>query len=532
MLALLLAPRPAAAEWHFTEVAAAAGLTYEHGFGGEPLTEAHLVSGGVAAGDLDGDGWPDLWVVRGGKGPDLFYRNRQDGTFEAVLVALPDGGGVSVGPAFADLDGDGRLDLVLGGIAGAPARTYRNLGDAGFELLEELPGGDTFSRAFGDYDRDGDLDMFVSRWGVQEFFRNHLWRNDGDGTFSPVDFAAGIAPAYQEVDWSFTPTFTDLDDDGWPDLVVAGDFGTSQVFLNRRDGSFEIVTSAVISDENGMGSAVGDYDADGDLDWFVSSIWDPDGQAEGNWGTTGNRLYRNLGDGSFEDATEEAGVSQGWWGWGACLADLDNDGHLDLFHTNGFQALQAVDFHHDPARLFVADGDGTFTERAAELGLDHTGQGRGVVCFDYDQDGDLDILVANHGGPPLLYRNEGGNQRSFLALRLRGAGGNSEAIGARVELSAGGHRQLREIRAGSNYVSQNPATLSFGLGAATAIDQLTIRWPDGEVEVIGPLAANQRLEVVQGGLPVIEIPASGRWGRLLLILIISLAGCRLLHRCG
>ncbi len=570
LLCLSLIVAPAGADWHFTEVSLVSGLDYEHGFDPGQTTEPHLVSGGVAAGDFDADGWFDLYVVRGSLGPNLLFRNLGEGeggnvSFEeigeAAGVAI---GGTGAGPTFADLDGDGRLDLIVGGIAGDRPRLFRNLGDRTFEEITAGSGIfstlDTFSTALGDVDRDGDLDLFLSHWspaGGDPVGAPHLWRNDTGPvedpargaavTFSPIDFAAGIAGAYTPDDFSFTPTFTDLDADGWPDLLVTGDFGTSRIFHNLGTGagasvSFEVVAGTVITDENGMGAAVGDYDNDGDLDWFVSSIWDPDGIPEGNWGVTGNRLYRNLGATfEFEDATDQAGVRQGYWGWGSCFADFNNDGYLDLFHTNGFQAPGATEFHRDPARLFVsngavsngAGGTVTFDQRAVELGVADDGQGRGVVCFDYDRDGDIDLFVANHSGPPLLYRNDGGNQLHYLQLRLRGAASaarNSEAIGARVTVSAGGIRQLREIRAGSNYVSQNPAEAHFGLGAAEQVDELLIRWPDGEIQVITEVAADQLLEIEQGFVPpVVDVPALGFAGAVLLafsILAASVSGFR------
>ena len=550
---LLLLAGQCAAQWQFTEVSLAAGLDYEQGFDGM-VGEPFLVSGGVAAGDFDRDGWTDLYVVRGDRGATLLFRNLGltgpgDIAFEEVSesAGLAIEGDAGCGPTFADFDGDGWLDLLIGGVGGTtPPRLFRNLGLqpgpqpppalVAFEEITEASGIfsllDTMSAAFGDYDRDGDLDIFLTHWslgGGNPISAPHLWRNDGTGSFGPVDFASGIAPVYQDLDWSFSPTFTDLDNDGWPDLLVAGDFGTSQVFRNRGDGTFEVLTGPVISDENGMGSAVGDIDNDGDLDWFVSSIWDPDGMANGGWGITGNRLYRNEGDWQeglgFEDGTESAGVREGYWGWGSCFADLDNDGDLDLFHTNGFPAEPANEFFEDPTRLFLNDGTGAFTENSAALGIDDTGQGRGVVCFDADNDGDIDLFVANNSGPPRLYRNDGGNESNFLQVRLRGGGLNSEAIGARIELTTSGTTQMREIRAGSNYVSQNPTRAHFGVGDAEVIDEIRIHWPDGEETVRLGVAANQLLNIDQRiGPTAVAIPTMGYAGRLLLVSFLVLVG--------
>jgi hypothetical protein len=517
--------------WHFTEVSVAAGVAYEHGFDG-PLAEPEMISGGVAAGDYDGDGWADLYVVTGDRGPNLLFRNRGDGTFEerGEAARLNIQGDRGSGPAFADLDGDGRLDLVIGGVDGTTPRLFRNREDGTFEERTDGSGlgsdRDTFSTAFGDYDRDGDLDLFQTHWGGQPNPSRHLWRNDGGLVFTDADAVSGIGAAFAVEDYSFTPAFTDLDGDGWADLVLAADFGTSKVWRNRGDGTFEETTGPEVTDENGMGSAVADFDRDGDLDWFVSSILDPDGVPSGNWGVTGNRLYRNRGDGTFDDATDAAGMRHGFWGWGSCFADLDNDGWLDLFHVNGIQIPAATEFHADPSRLFHADGAGGFVERAAELGLVDTLQGRGVACFDYDRDGDVDLFVANNNGPSRLFRNDGGNAGHYLEVALRGLGGNTEAIGARVWVTAGGVTQLREITAGSNFVSQNPAEAHFGLGGAATVDELRVRWPDGEEHVLGPLAADRLLVLDQAelGQPApAEIPAAGALGLALLAALLGLA---------
>jgi hypothetical protein len=242
-----------------------------------------------------------------------------------------------------------------------------------------------------------------------------------------------------------------------------------------------------------MGAAIGDYDADGDLDWFVTSIWDPDGVSEGNWGVTGNRLYRNDGQGRFEDVTDEAGVRIGFWGWGACFADFDNDGHLDLYHVNGIQ-MAGPPFDTDPARLYLGNGDGSFREVGESRGVADRGNGRGLVCFDADQDGDIDLFVANSRGSPRFYRNEGGNRNSWLSIRVAGPAGNSDAIGAWIEVrTPDGRQQLREIRAGSNFVSNNPPEAHFGLGRGRAAVSVWVRWPDGTRQRFKDVSRNQRI---------------------------------------
>lgn len=504
-------PPPFAPAVRFVDVTAAAGLSYTYKLAAYPLVGPEsLIGGGVATGDYDRDGWVDLYVVRGDVEPNLLFRNRGDGTFEEVAawagVAIK--GELGCGPTFADIDGDGFLDLFVGGTGGTGCRLFLNRGDGTFQDITKTcglwPEADTFSAAFADYDRDGDLDVFVSHWGDRRPFRNkstqHLWRNNGDRTFTDVSVESGITRAiFEDIDMSFTPNFADINGDGWPDLLLASDFGMSRVFLNQS-GTFEDVTSEVISDENGMGAAIGDYDNDGDLDWFVSSIFDPNGVAEGGWGVTGNRLYRNRGDGTFEDATTEAGVREGYWGWGSSFGDFDNDGHLDLVHVNGFgtgQAYPFEDYFRDPTRLFMANGDGTFAERSVELGLIDDGQGRGVVCFDYDRDGDLDIFIANNREPPRLFRNDG-VKGSYLSVELLDNNFKRVTIGARVYVTIEGKTQMRELRCGSNFVSQNSEFLHFGLRDAQVVDQVRVVWPDGTSQTVSAVAANQRLVIGRG----------------------------------
>ncbi|GIW45921.1 MAG: hypothetical protein KatS3mg077_3203 [Candidatus Binatia bacterium] len=527
LVAVLELAAPAWASWEFREVREEAGLVYEHRY--RRPTTAEWSAGGVASGDFDGDGWVDLYVVRGDAGPNLLFRNRGDGTFEEVgeRAGVAVGGARSVGPVFADFDGDGRLDLFVPALLCADkvaycddvqqprlgtVKLYRNRGDGTFEDVTTQSGirftRDSFSAAWGDYDRDGDLDLFVSHWGE---FRppgssEHLWRNNGDGTFTDVSVELGISSAYEFLggdigDLSFTPNFADIDSDGWLDLLVAGDFRQSKVFRNLGGQRFTEATTPVISDENGMGAAVGDYDNDGDLDWFVSSIWDPDqDNRENNWYVSGNRLYRNRGDGAFEDVTDFAGVRAGYWGWGATFADFDNDGWLDLYHVNGWRTDDpaAYEFHADPAVFFHNRADGTFEESGARLGIADRGQGRGVVAFDYDRDGDLDLFVANIQGPPALYRNDLSRERRFLSVRLVGRPPNTQGVGARVWVEANGSRQMRELRAGSNFVSQDPAEAHFGLGSAERVARLQVRWPDGEEQEWLDLPADAWVVVRQG----------------------------------
>jgi hypothetical protein len=495
---------PEPSHWHFSDVTSLAGISAEHGYT-DPLagSEVRMVAAGAAAGDYDRDGRIDLYVTCGDLAANILYHNDGDGVFrdatkDAGLHLTPSPSG---GPLFFDYDGDGWLDLFVGGIEEQRPSLYHNRADGTFEDVTEESGLalclNCVSATAGDFDGDGRLDLFLSHWGG-DLDQGHLWRNLGNGRFECVDRRVGLADLGTYMDMSFTANFTDLDGDGFPELLLAIDFGLSGIWRNDRGIRLYPLPSPAFTDENGMGAAVGDYDDDGDMDWFVTSIWDGDGVTEGNWGATGNRLYRNLGDDTFEDATDEAGVRQGSWGWGASFADLNNDGYLDLVHVNGWPHGSAQ-FRGDPSRLFVSDRAGHFIESADTLGFHDTAQGRGVICFDYDRDGDLDIFVSNYGGPATLWRNDGGDQSSHLDVCLSAGGTRRTVAGARITVTAGGLTQVREIRYGSNYASQNPPEAHFGLGGATRVERIEVIWPDGRISEFEDVPANRLMNIVWPG---------------------------------
>jgi hypothetical protein len=273
------------------------------------------------------------------------------------------------------------------------------------------------------------------------------------------------------------------------------------LFMNDGDGTFRNATNtSVFIDDNGMGSALGDYDNDGDLDWFVSSILSVNIVPMGTVNPIGNRLYRNDGRGGFTDVTATARVADGGWGWGACFLDFENDGDLDIYHTNGWlEDTPWRDFTADTSKAFVQFAAGRFDERAERLGIVDTEQGRGVVCADFDNDGDTDILLLhmNATNSATLWRNDmSGN--NYLRVRVRGKGKNTEAVGTRIYARVGATEQMREIMVGSNFISQNPTNIViFGLGTAGNIDELRFQWPDGtETQSFG-VPANQTFEAAQ-----------------------------------
>ena len=498
-------------QWNFVEVSKTAGLNHTHGF--KQIADGigrdrQLMAAGVAAGDFDNDGWIDLYITRGSIGANLLYRNLGNGSFVDVAanagVAIT--GEENSGATFADYDGDGWLDLLVAGInASEQPRLFHNnknstftdvTGSAGIPLISQ-----TMGASFADYDKDGDLDFWITHWAA-DTQQKYLFRNNGNSSFTDISRSAGIADDLMN---DFTANFADINNDSWPDLLVAADFKTSQVYLNQRNGNLLRTTNATVSDENGMGGAVGDYDNDGDLDWFVSSIYDTR-PADLNlspsllgitWGQSGNRFYRNRGDGSFDDVTTLTGTRSGGWGWGSCFADFNNDGHLDLFHVNGYDSstlgsTTPFPFRTDASRLFINDHNGSFSEQAVALGINDNQQGRGIVCFDYDRDGDMDLFVANNGQAPLLYENRG-LKAHWLQVRVAGEANNSEAIGARVYVSANGLTQMRELSAGSNFMSQNPAIAYFGLGNAMQVESVRVVWPSGAERTVAGVAADQLL---------------------------------------
>ncbi|MEO0996792.1 MAG: CRTAC1 family protein [Pseudomonadota bacterium] len=497
----------------FANITVGAGVNFEHRISAAAPVDAELISAGVAAGDYDDDGYIDLYVVGGdGATPNLLYRNLGDDTIRFEERGVAAGVGVSgrrgSGPVFADLDGDRHLDLFVGAVAGDPIAVFANNGDGTFTErtggsgLDGLTRENTFSAALADYDLDGDLDMALSHWDWKEGIMpaapipdtETLWSNRGDGSFENVSVPSVLSGAIggDGTDYSFTPNFADIDNDGSPDLLLASDFGTSQVFLNNRDGTFSEATTPAISDENGMGAAVGDYDNDGDLDWFVTAIAAA-GVSQDN-GFNGNRLYRNDGTGTFGDVTTATGVRIGGWGWASCFADFNNDGVLDIFHVNGWHDAR---FSELPARLFIADGNGRFDEVALASGVTTDRQGRGVVCADFDRDGDVDLFIVNNRNFAELYENRLAAGRNWLTVRLRGAPPNTQGVGARIFVTAAGATQIREIRVGSNFVSQHVAEAHFGLAEAEEITELRVVWPGGGETVLNAVATNQLLAIGQ-----------------------------------
>ncbi len=472
------------------------------------------MNSGGAIGDFNNDGFPDIFYVRAEGGADMLFINDGDGTFTNQAAAWGvDATHLGNGAAAGDFNNDGHLDLFVtsygpvgsGGLVGQH-RLYRNNGNSTFTEMGALAGVNFTTTtnysgtagAFGDYDRDGDLDLFIGSWG-QTDRRGTLYRNNGDETFTDVTVAAGVLdPAV----YSFAPRFVDMTGDGWPELIMAADFNTSRYYVNNCDGTFSDETVAVgaIIDMNGMGSTVGDFNGDGLMDWYVSSIHQDPGDDPR---FSGNVLYQNQGDGTYADVSMPAGVNNGGWGWGTVAVDLDHDADLDIVEVNGWTPTPAYEFEN--AKVFMNQGDTggfghpIFTEEAVSLGMDYLLQGRGLGAIDFDLDGDQDFVMFTNRDEIRLYRNDltpgtGG----WLRVVLDTSTDNFQTpngMGSMVFVTIGGVTQMRSIDGGSNYATQSELSAHFGLGAAATIDEVRVEWADGRVTTQTNVAANQHLTI-------------------------------------
>jgi hypothetical protein len=442
-----------------------------------PLPDADGSGFGVAWGDYDNDGDQDIYLTCPGN-PNHLYRNDGGGTFSDVTsTAGSDLGdnGYCYGTAWGDYDNDGDLDLYM-----AKSNTwnvlFRNNGNGTLSRMGTVMGDTRNSAgvAWGDYDNDGDVDMYVTNLG-DYFNRNTLYRNDGGGTFTDV-----TSTPLDDTDDGHSHTWGDYDNDGDLDLYVVNDGQANKLFRNDGGGTFVDVSAWPLNDAgNGKGAAWGDYDNDGDLDLYL-------GNTMGN-----NKLFRNDGGGSFSDVTPAA-LANLWATYAVAWADYDNDGDLDLFATDwGSQS-----------KLFRNDGGGTFTDVTGGV-LGNTYWCYGAAWADYDKDGDLDLYLGNtQGQSNVLFQNQVGSQNRWLHINLVGVISNKAAIGARVRAVAGGISQIREVSGGSGYCSQNSLTVEFGLGSATAVDTLEIDWPSGHVQRLTAVPVDTIIQIQESGYVV------------------------------
>ncbi|MDE0018381.1 MAG: FG-GAP-like repeat-containing protein [Candidatus Poribacteria bacterium] len=478
-----------------------------------PDLEMDKVDGGrgSAWGDYDNDGDEDIVAV-GTYQPHALYRNNGDGTFTNVAeqagIADPRGGW---GSLFADYDNDGSLDLYItrGGWSGAAENTlYHNNGDGTFSDVTHAAGvadpQSSFCAAWADYNNDGYLDLYIADGVIGDGAANVLYHNNGDGTFTNIAESAGVANTGN----SLGTAWGDYDKDGYIDLHVVN-FGQSNVlYRNNGDGTFTDVTPTT-----GMNLPVTDafvtffldVDNDADLDIFISNSGSFQafiaGQITGTAPHDGDRqvLYRNNGDGTFTDVTRESGLYHAFGAMGANFGDVDSDGYLDIYLATG--APQMGRLERDA--LFRNNGDGTFTDATLALGLGNIGKGHGVTFGDVDTDGDVDIYVPVGGAfigdqwHNLFYQNAGAGN-NWLTLKLVGVKSNRDGIGARVTLRVGDRVIYREVSGGCGFGSTNSLSLEIGLKAHTKVDTLEIAWPSGQVDTHRDLSVNQRLVFTEG----------------------------------
>ena len=528
----------------FVDVAQQAGL-HGRNVSGKPQKTYIIESKGGGAGlfDYDNDGYLDAYLINGSSFDPLpdpppsnrLYRNRGDGTFAEVTRTAGVGDTAwSMGCGAADYDNDGDTDLLATNYG--PNRLYRNRGDGTFAEVAQAAGvADprwSTGVAWGDYDVDGDVDLYVANFvrfnpdelaesdlyqlwkGIKIFQgpnayegeQDVLYRNRGDGTFEDVTTQVGVDPvAYN----GFQPVFVDSDSDGYLDLYVANDTDPNLLWRNLGNGRFKDVSlatgashSADGEEQAGMGVAVGDYDNDGDFDFFVTHF------SEDYY-----TLYRSEEGRLFTDVSHAVGVgevSMPFVGWGTGFFDRDNDGDLDLFAANGhvYPVLDDYDVGTRYAQrnfLFDNDGRGSFVEIGAQAGsgLAVEKVSRGAAFGDYDNDGDIDILILNIDDTPTLLRNDGGNQNHWLQVSLIGTASNRDGIGARIEAEIAGRVQIRQIAAGTSFLSHSDTRAHFGLQRDTKVEQLVVRWPGGRVEEFRDLDADQWLVITEGkGLAV------------------------------
>ncbi len=527
---------------HFVDVAESAGLTAPVINGGIDSKKYILEATGCGCAfvDYDNDGWMDIFILSGTRlegapagATNRLYKNNRDGTFtdvteKAGLMAVGWASAVCVG----DYDNDGFEDLFCTYFG--QNRLYHNNGDGTFTDVTKTAGLWTEQTRWGagcsflDYNRDGHLDLFVSNYLRFSFEhapvpgenvncnwkgipvecgprglppgRHLLYRNNGDGTFTDVSQQAGIAAATES--YGMTVVAADFDEDGWPDIYVACDSTPSLLFMNNHDGTFReegVMRGVALSDDGaeqaGMGVGVGDYDLDGHLDLFKTHFADD-----------ANGLYHNDGKGNFDDVTRSSriGVETRYICWGAGIVDLDNDGYPDLFMVSG-SVYPEVErklpqyANKNPRSVFRNLGNGTFEElvEKAGPGVAEAHCSRGCAFGDFDNDGDVDILIVNLNEPPSLLRNDLSGNQNWIKVKLEGVKSNRSAIGARVLVSYGGKRQAQAVLSQSSFYSANDPRLHFGLGTSKTAD-IEVYWPNGLVEQFPGVGSNQWLKLREG----------------------------------
>lgn len=534
--------RPAEALPQLTDITQFTGIKFFHISSPDKKYIVESMSGGAALIDYDRDGWPDIYftnaptvemALAGQKARCALYRNKGDGAFTDVTDKAGVGeAGWAMGACVGDYNNDDWPDLYV--TAFGPNTLYRNNGDGTFTDVTRQAGvGDSrwsAGCAFGDYDGDGWVDLLVANYvdfrlsdlpkfgeGANCQYRglavqcgpkglkgagDALYHNNGDGTFTDVSKAAGVSDPNGY--YGLGVVWTDLNEDGRPEAFVANDTTPNYLYRNEGQGRFTEIgfVAGVAVNEAGstqacMGIALGDYLRTGRLSLFVT-----------NFSEEYNTLYRNEGKLTFTDVSYPSGTAQSslpYVGWGTGFFDLENDGWLDLLVVNGhvYPQVDTRDIgtkYRQPKLLYVNQRDGTFREASRDVGaaLSVPRVSRGAAFGDLDNDGDIDIVVGELDGAPMILRNDGGNGANWITLELIGARGNRLALGARVKVVTGKLAQVDEVRSGGSYLSQNDLRLHFGLGKAERVDRVEIRWPSGKTETLTNLAARSFYTVKEG----------------------------------
>jgi enediyne biosynthesis protein E4 len=523
--------------FRLVDVTVSSKIQFRHNsgaYGGKFLPET--LGSGCAFFDYDADGWQDILLINGTDWPGhkkqpstlRLYRNNRDGTFTDVtqrsgLDVEVYGMGVAVG----DYNNDGFPDILVTCVG--QNRLFKNTGRGTFLDVTKksgLGGRQAFSTSalWFDYDRDGLLDLFVCnyvKWSPEhdvfcsldgkhksyctpEAYRGEtcwLFHNRGNGTFEDVTAAAGIFDSSSK---SLGVALLDHDHDGWPDLLVTNDTQPNKLYRNNRNGTFKdiaVETGIAFSSEGkaraGMGVDAGDFENSG-----------RDGIAITNFDNEMIGLYRAATNGSYEDVATQAGVglpSKSTLGFGCLLADLNLDGALDLIAANGHiddtvRNIRGNVGYAQPPQIFLNKGNARFQDVSFDVGEDFRPPkvGRGLAYGDFDRDGDLDLLVTTNSGPAYLYRNDqlGGNRS--IRFKLQGTQSNRDAIGASVRVDVAGGSQSRMVKSGSSYLSQSELPVTFGLGKADRVDRVVIRWPNGRTEEYKDLTAGRSYTCVEG----------------------------------
>ncbi len=527
---------------HFVDVGAAAGLRAPTIYGGVESKKYILESTGCGCAfiDYDNDGWMDIFLLCGtrlegapAEATNRLYKNNRDGTFtdvteKAGLHAV----GWACGVCIGDYNNDGFEDIFCTYFG--QNILYRNNGDGTFTNVTKAAGLVNDEPRWGagcsflDYNRDGHLDLFVSNYVRFSFEhapvpgantncnwkgipvecgprglptgRHSLYRNNGDGTFTEVSQQSGVAQATKC--YGMTVVAADLDGDGWPDIYVACDSTPSLLFMNNHDGTFReegVLRGVALSDDGeeqaGMGVGVGDYDLDGHLDLFKTHFADD-----------ANVLYHNDGKGNFDDVTRTSrvGVETRYICWGVGMVDLDNDGYPDLFMVTGnvYPEVERVlpqYANKTPRAVFRNLGNNTFEElvEAAGPGVAEAHCSRGCAFGDFDNDGDIDMLILNLNENPSLLRNDIRGKQNWIKVKLEGVKSNRSAIGARVLAHYGRKTQAQSVLSQSSFYSCNDSRLHFGLGSNTLVS-VDVYWPNGLVESYKQLPINQLVTLREG----------------------------------